>query len=359
MRDIIVTANEEGQRFDKFLKKYFKEAGSGFLYKMLRKKNIVLNGKKAAGNEKLASGDTISIYMSDETIEKFRGEGCCSTADAGNLINIKTDAVTGHSYIEYENYHIDILYEDEYLIFFNKPAGILSQKAKKDDISMAEILEAYLRMTGQMPDGSVQKPGICSRLDRNTSGVMACGKNLKGLQALTEAIREHRVSKYYRCIVEGIPENEGVLSGCLIKDDTYNKVYILEDEGTQGELPDAKKKYVRTEFKVIETYTDKALLEVKLVTGRTHQIRAHLAHTGHPVAGDIKYGAAPDPALKHYLLHAYELKFSAASGALVGVSQKTIRAPLPKEYLRYASKGIPKKRYTKKRHTQSITMSEE
>ena len=328
MKDIVISANEEGQRLDKFLKKYFKEAGSGFLYKMLRKKNIVLNKNKAAGSEKLNAGDIISIFMSDETISKFRGEEKKRISEPKIKIDIKTDGHTNQKYIKYNSYRIDILYEDEYIIFFNKPAGILSQKAKKDDISMVEILECYLLKTGQISDENIQKPGICSRLDRNTGGVMACGKNLKGLQALTEAIKERRVSKYYRCIVEGIPESESILSGYLIKDIDNNKVYISDDK-YQNE------KYIRTEFKVIDTYDDKALLEVKLITGRTHQIRAHLAYKGFPIAGDVKYGAAADSRLKHYLLHAYKVRFGKEEGILSGVSEKTVMAPLPEEFEKY------------------------
>ncbi len=333
MKNIIITENEEGQRIDKFLKKYFKQAGNGFLYKMLRKKNIVLNKKKAAGSEKLVAGDVISIFMSEETIKKFRGNIENDMPEPPVVpIDIENDADKKIRYIKYKNYRIDILYEDEYIIFFNKPAGILSQKAKKDDISMVEILEAYLIKSGQTEEGNiVQKPGICNRLDRNTSGITACGKNLKGLQALTKAIREKSVSKYYICIVEGIPEENFIMKGYLAKDNDNNRVYIsdiLKDNCAHG-------KYVHTEFKVLERYKDKALMEAKLITGRTHQIRAHLSYKGYPVSGDVKYGAKKDGRLKHYLLHAYKLQFNKEKGVLAGVSEKSITAPVPEEFKKY------------------------
>ncbi len=330
MKNIVVSSDEEGQRLDKFLKKYFRDAKSGFLYKMLRKKNIVLNKNKASGSEKLMAGDTISVFMSDETIKKFRGEEKSSLPGSEVLIDIRTDEHTKQKYIIYKNFRIDVLYEDRYVIFFNKPAGILSQRAKKDDISMVEILECYLLKTGQISEEDIQKPGICTRLDRNTSGVMACGKNLKGLQALSEAVKERRVSKYYRCIAEGIPKSGFVLSGYLTKDTCGNKAYISDESDKSG-------KYICTEVNVIDTYADedKALLEVKLITGRTHQIRAHLAYKGYPVAGDVKYGAKACSGLKHYLLHACRLTFGREEGILSGVSEKTIQAPLPKEFAQY------------------------
>lgn len=341
MLDIVISENEEGQRLDKFLNKYFKEAGTGFLYKMLRKKNIVLNGKRAGGNEKLVSGNVISIFMSDETIRKFRGDMEDALKNDIVPIDIITDGSFGFPYIMYKNYHIDILYEDRNIIFLNKPAGILSQKAKKEDVSIAEILESYLIKTGQISsDRNTQKPGVCSRLDRNTSGVMACGKSLKGLQSLTKAIRERTVSKYYRCIVMGVPKGDFILSGYLIKDNTGNKVYVSDipaDENASCKTGKnySSEKYARTEFKVIETYGNNALVEAKLITGRTHQIRAHLAYKGYPIAGDIKYGAEPDNTLRHYLLHSYELKFGKEEGVLSGVSEKVITAPLPKEFIQY------------------------
>ena len=157
MREIVIKENEAGQRFDKFLKKYLSEATGGFLYKMLRKKNIVLNGKKATGNEKLNCGDTVKFFLSDETIDKFSG-------------NQKTSA-------PYENMldlALPVLYEDDHVLIFHKPAGLLSQKSKPEDLSVAEYVIYYMLQTGSLKKEELAtfKPSICNRLDRNTSGLI-------------------------------------------------------------------------------------------------------------------------------------------------------------------------------------------
>ena len=150
MRNITISDSDAGQRFDKYLKKYLSKAQSGFIYKMLRKKNIVLNQKKASGSEKLASGDVITLYLADDTIDKFSVNG---TGISGN-VDIRIDG----THIIYKNYTIDILYEDEHIAILNKPAGLLSQKADKNDVSLVEIFESYVAETSH--SSSVQKPGI-------------------------------------------------------------------------------------------------------------------------------------------------------------------------------------------------------
>ena len=159
MKELEVKAQESGQRFDKYLSRYLKEAPKSFLYKMLRKKNITLNGKKASGNEKLEVNDKVQLFFSDETLEKFMGEE--KEVKKGSL---------------------EILYEDENVIFINKPAGMLSQKAKKEDVSLNEYLAGYLLDSGAMTkeDFRTFHPAVCNRLDRNTSGIVAAGKTMAG-----------------------------------------------------------------------------------------------------------------------------------------------------------------------------------
>ena len=184
MQEIIIGKNEAGQRFDKYLFKYFKEAPSGFIYKMLRKKNIVLNGKKSDGRDKLNEKDIIKVFMADETIEKFRG--------------IKdTEIVTPVD--------LDIVYEDENVVFINKPSGMLSQKAADSDISVNEYLISYLVNKGELTRNDLLtfKPGICNRLDRNTSGLIVAGKSLAGLQEMALMFKERMMDKYYLALVEG------------------------------------------------------------------------------------------------------------------------------------------------------------
>ena len=161
MRELVISKYEAGQRFDKFLAKYMELAPKSFFYKMMRKKNITLNGKKAAGNEKLEKGDTVKLFLSEETIEGFREK--------------KKRAVhTGAK--------LDILYEDEQVMLINKPAGMLSQKAEKGDISMVEHLISHLLDTGEVTEEMLKtfRPSLCNRLDRNTSGLVAAGKSLAG-----------------------------------------------------------------------------------------------------------------------------------------------------------------------------------
>ena len=160
MQKLKVASNEAGQRLDKLLSKYLSQAGKGFLYKMMRKKNITLNGKKAAGNEKLEEGDTVKLFLSEETIEGFREK-------------TKRAVHTGAK--------LDILYEDEQVMLINKPAGMLSQKAEKGDISMVEHLISHLLDTGEVTEEMLKtfRPSLCNRLDRNTSGIVAAGKTFQ------------------------------------------------------------------------------------------------------------------------------------------------------------------------------------
>ena len=203
MREVIISDRESGQRLDKFLKKYLSKAGSGFIYKMLRKKNIVLNGKKAAGGELLSSGDKIKFFLSDETLATFTG--AVITDKDNNISSQKNKLVideTNGKCLLYASYKVPVLYEDDHIIFFDKPAGLLSQKSDKNDISLVDIFAEYMKtIDGGLPGGYT--PGICNRLDRNTSGLVAAGKSVKGLQLLSEVIRDRRVSKIYRCIVQG------------------------------------------------------------------------------------------------------------------------------------------------------------
>ena len=159
MQELHVTENEAGQRLDKLLAKFLNQAPKSFLYKMMRKKNIVLNGKKCTGNEKLKQGDSIKLFFSDETIEKF---------SAGTYAIPKKEKIN----------MLPIIYEDEQVLLMNKPIGVLSQKAKDSDVSAVEILINYLMETNQLSKEQFRTfhPSICNRLDRNTSGILVAGK---------------------------------------------------------------------------------------------------------------------------------------------------------------------------------------
>ncbi|MGN1166760.1 MAG: pseudouridine synthase [Lachnospiraceae bacterium] len=326
MRELNIHGNEAGQRLDKYLKKYFKEAPGSFIYKMLRKKNIVLNGKKADGSEKLSVGDKVKLFLSDETIEKFSG-------GQNVKVNRNSDLMKKGRKI-----HIPVIYEDSQVLFLNKPSGMLSQKAVPSDFSLNEYVISYLLEKEEITEEELCtfRPSICNRLDRNTSGIIAAGKTLAGLQELSELFRYRNLKKYYLCIVKGRIKEPAYINGYLKRDLNAHKVTVMTEE-------ELKKAEDKEQFLPIETeyiplaYSDKmTLLKVHLITGRTHQIRAHLASQGHPVAGDYKYGDRifNEPFKKQYriedqLLHAYELKMPELAGTLKEISGKTFTAEVP------------------------------
>ena len=318
MREIIIRENEAGQRFDKFLKKYLSEATGGFLYKMLRKKNIVLNGKKATGNEKLNCGDKVKFFLADETIDKFSGKG---KPAAGYETLPKT--------------RLSVLYEDDHVLILNKPAGLLSQKSKADDVSVVEYVIQHLLKTGSLKpeDFTTFKPSICNRLDRNTSGLITAGKSLAGLQKLGELFKDRTVKKYYLCIVKGRLDKRQYISGYLSKDKKTNTVRVQKERLSEEELP------IETEYEPLAWSGETTLLKVHLITGRTHQIRAHLASVGHPLIGDTKYGNEKINRqyrtkyhLNWQLLHAYELVFPKLAPPFEALSKRQVTAPVPKEF---------------------------
>jgi len=304
MRQFEIRENEAGQRFDKYLHKLLPKAPSSFFYKMLRKKNITLNGKRAEGKEKLSLGDKVSLFLSDETIDGFRGT--CKSDEYADAYD-KLDDVC-------------ILFENDYLALVHKPAGVLSQKAKADDVSVNEWFIGYMLSKNQITIDGLQtyKPGVCNRLDRNTSGIVICAKTLTASQELSKLIAERRIRKFYRLFVKGEMKEAGYIDGYLVKDRENNKVRIIQEKDCKKIIltPDEKASYIETKYEPLQKLSDMTYLEVELVTGKTHQIRAHMASLGHPLLGDYKYG---DKAFNYYfqkkygvksqLLHAYRLEF--------------------------------------------------
>mgnify|MGYP000552181541 CR=1 FL=1 len=209
MREIVIEKNEAGQRLDKFLAKYMNEASKSFFYKMMRKKNITLNGKKCEGNEKLAEGDVVKLFLAEDTIEKF------------SSVQVQ----------EVKKVDLDILYEDDEIILVNKPAGMLSQKAKETDESLVEYLIDYLLGIGKLTESGLRafRPSVCNRLDRNTSGIVAAGKSLAGLQLLSGVFKDRSIHKYYQCLVSGVIRDVKTVDGWLLKDEKKNQVRILTE----------------------------------------------------------------------------------------------------------------------------------
>ena len=301
--DYFITPNEEGLTVLNFLR------SRGFSRHILTamkadKKAITLNGAKAGGHTLLKDSDHLHVQL----LENGSSEGILPTP-----------------------MDLSVLYEDEDILIINKPQGMLSQKAKPDDISMVEHLIAYLLNSGQISKEELRTfhPSVCNRLDRNTSGLIAAGKTLQALQQLSEMFRDRSLKKYYLCLVRGKVSSDSHISGYLKKDPRTNRV-------TVSRTPSGSASPIETEYHIIKQEEDVTLLEVHLITGKTHQIRAHLASIGHPIAGDYKYGnrAFNDTLKKEYglssqLLHAYRLNFPECDGDLSRLSGKELQAPLP------------------------------
>jgi 23S rRNA pseudouridine955/2504/2580 synthase len=330
MKQFYVQQNEAGQRLDKLLGKLLNKAPKSFIYKMLRKKNITLNGKKADGSEKLAVQDEIKLFLSDETFAQFSEE-------------VETTIVEDK---------LDIIYEDKHLLIVNKPLGVLSQKAEKEDVSMVEHILSYLLSSHQMTKEQLLsfKPAICNRLDRNTGGVLIAGKSLLGLQEMAKLLKSRSLEKYYLCIVKGKVEEKKRIEGYLSKDEEKNqvKIYTKQTENTEYICTEyeplayskaaAREREDLSEDEALGTYT---LLRVKLITGKSHQIRAHLASIGHPIVGDFKYGSQKtnhyfkkSHGLTSQLLHSHQIIMPKLEGELSYLSGKSFTAALPEQFER-------------------------
>lgn len=314
MQSLTVSKNEAGQRMDKLLSKYLNLAGKSFLYKMMRKKNITLNGKKCDGSEKLQEGDEIKLFLSDETIDKFS--------------EVKLPSVKQVS--------LKIIYEDENILLVNKPAGMLSQKARETDESLVEYILDYLLKSGQITPEQLKsfRPSVCNRLDRNTSGLVVAGKSLAGLQIMSAVFKDRSIHKYYQCVVKGQVREKQVIAGFLAKNGDSNRVKIYPAE-TAGAAP------VMTEYEPLSRTEEYTLLRVTLITGRTHQIRAHLASIGHPILGDYKYGdKQTNETVKNLyhinsqMLHSFQIVFPELPDPLAYLSGNTYTAPLPVTFSR-------------------------
>lgn len=324
MKEIIINKNEAGQRLDKLLAKHLKEAPKSFLYKMMRKKNITLNGRKATGNELTVQGDVVRLFFSDETYEKFSGT---AKATARQKVDVRVDPLPKEW----------IIYEDDHILVINKPSGILSQKSRPEDISVNEQMIAYLLQKGDITKKELQTfhPSVCNRLDRNTSGLLIAGKSLVGLQTMAQILQNRSLHKYYLAVVHGVLKEKQHLEGYLSKDPMKNCVQIYADEQS-AKKADSQAKAISTEYTPLQNGKRTTLLEILLLTGRSHQIRAHLASTGHSIVGDVKYGGTKKNGYyrkeydaEHQLLHAFRMEFPQIVGELSYLSGKCLTAPVP------------------------------
>ncbi len=310
MKEFLIDENNEKQTLIKYLRRVFPSSSDGFFYKMLRKKNIVLNGKKAGGREILAGGDSVKIFFSDETFEKLSSEGTKEAEDAFQAL------------LQADLPEPEIIYECPDFLAVNKAPGVLSQKAEEGDISINEMLLSYAAKKGLLSAASYARfhPSVSNRLDRNTSGLLFFALTLKGQQELTQMLRDRSLKKYYLALVHGRPEETGDAKAYLRKDERTNTVTV-RDRDFEGA------REIHTGIEILSSSGEFSLLKVHLITGAPHQIRAHLSFLGCPIVFDPKYGdAAADRNIpfgnKRQMLQSYETIFP---------DGRTFTAPVPED----------------------------
>ncbi|MFQ9924861.1 MAG: RluA family pseudouridine synthase [Beduini sp.] len=313
MKKVIIDMNNTNQRIDKFLVKYLPLAPKSFIYKMIRKKDVKVNGSKVNENYILQLKDEVSLFLYEDLFMQFAGKK--------------------------EIYELpqtfSVLYEDDQILVVNKPAGLLVHEDQNEEVhTLSNEVLSYLKRKGEYLD-SVENtftPGPVHRLDRNTSGIVIFGKTLPALQNLNEMMKQrHCIDKKYLTIVAGRIDGDKELIDYVKKNETLGRMYLVSPKDPEG----LKMHTLIHPVRFNAAYT---LLEVKIVTGRTHQIRIHLASIDHPVIGDSKYGnyelnkkIKKQYRLSHQFLHAYEITFTKPLGKLAYLKDKTITCPLPEK----------------------------
>lgn len=288
MKKIVITKNDSNQRLDKFISKSFDNMPKSLMYKYIRKKRIKLNDKKADISTMLKEGDILTLYINDELLEPSKP---------------KYDFLSAPI-------RLDIVYEDDNILLINKPEGLIvhpDDNEYRDTLIMR--IQHYLYDKGEYkPDNENSfKPSLVNRIDRNTSGIVIAAKNATALRILNKKLKDREIDKYYLCIVHNKPKKpSGTLTGYLSKNEDKNIVKVSNKQGDEA-------KTIKTYYETLATKNNLSLIKIKLLTGRTHQIRAHMASIGCPLLGDGKYGINKDDRKKgftHQALCSYKLKFA-------------------------------------------------
>lgn len=266
MKEIIVGKNDSGQRLDRFIGKAVPLLPESLLQKYIRLKRIKLNGKGSKRDTRISEGDVLTLYINDEFFEKPREE---------------------NSWLKVGTPRLNIVYEDDNILLADKKPGVLCHSAGQWDYNtLIANIQAYLAQKGEWrpKEENSFTPALCNRIDRNTGGIVIAAKNAEALRIINEKIKDREIEKYYLCAVQGRPNpSAGRLENFLFKDASKNRVYVRNKSE-----PGAKTAI--TEYKTLCSKGSLSLLECRLLTGRTHQIRAQLSHAGYPLLGDGKYG---------------------------------------------------------------------
>ncbi|WP_158629940.1 RluA family pseudouridine synthase [Cohnella sp. AR92] len=297
-----ITASESGKRLHRYLRNLMPNIPLGQIYKMIDQGKAKVNGKRKNQNYELAAGDELTLYVEESQYE---------------------EASKGQKKTKYigVNANIDVIYEDDQLLVVLKPAGMLTHPDSSDQKdTLVNRVHAYLYRKGEL-DSQLFMPATANRLDRNTSGIVLVGKTAGMLHQLNQWIQKHEMEKYYVTIVEGRLEGEGTLTGSLIRDEKSNRTLVAGSKGSKaiGANPEQEKS-ATTHYRALQQGKGYTLIEVELVSGRTHQIRTHLQSIGHSLLGDVKYGGKPFAGVNHQLLHAWRVKLP---------DGREFRAPVP------------------------------
>ena len=293
MKEIIIQANDANQRLDKFLSKAFDSMPKSLMYKYIRTKRIKVNGKRAEISTRLSEGDCLSLYINDELLAPSKP---------------RYDFLSSPT-------KLDIVYEDENLMLVNKPEGLVVHPDNSEyrDTLIMRIQHYLYDKEEYLPDDERSfKPALVNRIDRNTGGIVIAAKTAEALRILNDKLKNREIDKYYLCVVHGCPKKKSdILTGYLSKDEDKNMVKVYDRPLENGRT-------IRTQYTVVSTKTQHSLLKVHLLTGRTHQIRAHMASIGCSLLGDGKYGVNKQDkkaGYKHQALWSYQLKFNFTSDA--------------------------------------------
>ncbi len=310
MRELTVNSNDAGQRLDKFISKAVPAMPASLMYKLLRKKKIKVNRRRSEPKYMLCDGDTVQLFISEEFF----------SADAGEQ-NFRRMTP-----------HICPVYEDENVLLCDKPSGMIVHSDDNEEVNtLINHAKAYLYQKGDYDPDSEQSfaPALCNRIDRNTAGIVIIAKNAPALRELNLLIKERRLDKRYLCAVHGgFGSREGKLEGYIVKDSERNIVTVYDERPTGARAAEAKRTV--TEYRVLDEKDGLSLVEVHLITGRTHQIRAQFAAAGHPLLGDGKYGvnrADRQRGYKSQALYSYSLTFDGGE-RLSYLNGKTFTVPL-------------------------------